>query len=491
MRGRVLLLLLLAGTSCYRQREVPRRDWGAIPARASLTVVTLDGQRRKFNDFVFSTQGLTAWVRDEYQDPVTRGTHVVHTDSALIPLDSITAVRVRQLDRRKTALLLAAATAAAFVVLAETMDDTRPPPVPRPPPSSSPSCPFIFSHDGTGYVFDSETYAGAVARSLERSDVDNLEHLRPVDGRYRLRVANGGPETDYTDELTLLLVDHPRGTRALPDVSGGVHVVAAGVAPARTTVVRGDTIPSRASWEFVFPRPLGDTAALVLRVRNTPVGPFALYHTLDLLGSEVYAWYAALDRQPMTALFVKSWMASESYLQVQARRADSLRPVALIPHVGAAIAKDYVVLLDLRGTRDDSVRVRLESGPRVWTIERADLAEYRGPAAVQALPPARATDNAGVDVHDLIARRDRRYLVTTPGRDVELEYAVPRAREEGMTRSALVRTAGHYYVETNDSVPSRRHIVERLMRDRAFAQRYFADAWVRAGGDPLIAPPHH
>jgi hypothetical protein len=475
MRRRLLAFALLAGVvACYNRREIARKDWGAIPEDRDIRVQTFDGATRKFDGFVFTPTGVAGWR--------LRGIDSTRFDSTFVPLDSIAVVRVWRLDRSRTMVLAAAAATTAFIIMAQSQSGVRPEPIPAPS-----SCPFIYSFDGTEWKFDSETYAGAVARGLERTDVDNLEHLRAVDGRYRLRMKNERHETDYTDEFTLIAVDHPAGTRAVADVAGTVHVVGQGTGPVRVREFGGDTIPSRAGWELSFQRPAGDTVALVLRVRNTGVGPFALYHTLSLLGSDVYGWYATLSAQPLTRAVVKSWVEREGYLDVMTPAASGAWTSRVrLPDVGAAIAKSEVVLLDLSRTAGDAVRVRLESSPQLWLLEGADLAPYLGRATTRALDPMRVVDELGHDVAGLLAKRDGRYLVTTIGSDVSFEYMAPDPPTAGKTRSMLVRTFGHYYVETDDQAAPRRDIVDRLMRDRAFAQQYYSDAWVRAGHEPLV-----
>jgi hypothetical protein len=471
----VATLACVALAGCYRRRDISRRDWGALDENRPITVQTLDRVNRQFDGFVFTTTGVAGWRTPKGSS--------ARLDSVFVPLDSIAVVRVRELDKTRTFLLAAAAATATFIVIAQGRSDVRPEPLPLPS-----SCPFIYSFDGKDWIFDSETYAGAVARALERQDTDNLEHLRAVDGRYRLRMKNDRHETDYTDEFALLVAEHPAGTRAISDIGGTVHVVGAGASPSSAREFGGDTIPSRAGWELSFPRPAGDTVALVLRVKNTGVGPFALYHTLSLLGSDVYNWYAALGAQPLTRAVVRSWIEREGYLDVQTRSGSGgvWTSRARLPDVGAAIAKNEVVLLDLAGSPGDTVRVRLESSPRLWILEGVDLARYEGRATVRQLEPLSAHDERGADVAPLLAKRDGRYLVTTRGSDVSFEFAAPPRPAEGMTRSVLVRTFGHYYVETDDRAAPRRDIVDRLMRDRAFAQQYYSDAWVKAGNEPLV-----
>src|SRR5215475_5841264 len=97
------------------------------------------------------------------------------------------------------------------------------------------SCPFIYSWDGSEYVFDAEPYGGAVTRGLERDDYSELEHLRAENGLYRLMVTNEVPETQYSNLMELQVVDHPAATRVASDEWGGFHVLAS---PHRPTSAR-------------------------------------------------------------------------------------------------------------------------------------------------------------------------------------------------------------------------------------------------------------
>jgi hypothetical protein len=478
MNRRALVPLALAAyCGCYNRREVPRSDWPVLREDRSITVRTLDGNSRRFDGFVFTTTGLSGW----------RFADTLRVGSTLIPLDSIAVVRVSEFNKRATLMLVAAATTAAFIVISNSKSSVRPPAA---PPSPTASCPFVYSFDGKDYILDSETYAGAVARGLERTDVDNLEHLRAVAGRHRLLVRNDRPETDYTDELTLTVVDHPRQTRAIPDAAGVVHVVREGTLPASPRTYGGDTIPSRAGWEMRFARPpnSGDTIALVVRTRNSPVASFVMENTLSLMGSDVYAWYASMQKDLVTRTVVRSWIEREGYLEVQAGTGDgsAWRTVGRLPDVGGAIAKTNVILVDVSKMLGDSVSIRLESSPGMWILEHAELAAYHGRAATATLRAVRATDERGADVGHLLAQRDGKYLVATRGSVVALEYDVPAASTSETTRSVLLNTTGFYVIYTDDTGPPRRDIVERMMRDRAFAQSFFAEAWTRAGHEPLI-----
>ena len=87
------------------------------------------------------------------------------------------------------------------------------------------SCPFVYSWNGTEYLFDAEPYGGAIARGLEKDDYSELEHVREQGGRYRLRITNEVDEKQFTNLMELWVIDHAPGTRVLADQDGHVHTL--------------------------------------------------------------------------------------------------------------------------------------------------------------------------------------------------------------------------------------------------------------------------
>ena len=93
------------------------------------------------------------------------------------------------------------------------------------------SCPHVYSFDGQRFKLDADPLSGALFAGAEREDWDRLEELRPVDGRYRLRVVNELKEIDHIDALSLQVVDHAPGTSVLPSPSGELWPVAQATSP--------------------------------------------------------------------------------------------------------------------------------------------------------------------------------------------------------------------------------------------------------------------
>jgi hypothetical protein len=97
------------------------------------------------------------------------------------------------------------------------------------------SCPFVFVDEGQGERLLGEGYPGAIYRAIERDDLLPL----PVHGAgpLRLRLANLVDESQYTDRLELLTVDHPAGSRALTSAE-------------RTILLVGPAQPPREAQDF-------------------------------------------------------------------------------------------------------------------------------------------------------------------------------------------------------------------------------------------------
>lgn len=90
------------------------------------------------------------------------------------------------------------------------------------------SCPLLYTWDGERWRFQNEVLGVAplgmplAAGVVHPADFDEYvpvpgEALRPRDGSYELRLTEELRETGYIDAVRLIAVDHPAGTRVLPD----------------------------------------------------------------------------------------------------------------------------------------------------------------------------------------------------------------------------------------------------------------------------------
>lgn len=461
--------------------RVEPEDWGAIPRDATIRITTLDGTTRTLTDAVAFTDAI-------------EGVDIDSDATLRVPLDSIEYIENRSGPSALPILVAAAALVSAIAIIgAQGESDVRPAPTPVS------SCPFLYSFDGTGYVFDSETYAGAITRGLERTDVDNLRHLAAVDGRYRMLLTNERPETEYTDALNLLVVDHTAGADVYPDAHGEPRVFAGGVSATSAERIRGgddrEVLAARDGrfWTgdpvetanisldselrdgvvLRFPRPPSDRALLAVEAQNTPLAPQAIELFLGLQGDHVVDWYRRVDHDADTRAMVKGWIAREGTLHVSVWVDGAWQLQDMLLDVGPLLPKTQVASLDLSAVEGDEVSIRLESARGIWTLDWVALgAEADAALVVTELVPVRAVDARGRDRSAVLAAQDGAYHTALEGDRVELEFLVPSGPPAGRERTVLARTTGFYHLHVTGEGPAQTALTERILSEPLFGNRY-------------------
>lgn len=340
------------------------------------------------------------------------------------------------------------------------------------------SCPFVYSWDGTRYVFDAEPYGGAITRGLERDDYGALEHLRPDSaGLYRLLVTNEVNETQYTNSMRLFVVDHRPGTRFEMDEFGRLHDVTTTFPPvsARDQDARDLTSWLRAtddlSWEplpaadptgrvreeivLTFPKPRDATRArLVARASTGMWGSHMIREMLALRGSAVRDWYAAIDSSRAAQDSLRMWNIEEELyvLKLDVDEEGAWHPRALLPGGGPFIAETRVVPLDVSRAVGDSLRLRIRPPSGFWALNSFAVSydEETPPAMVDTLAPVSARTYDGRDVlADLSQADDRYYAMPTTTDRAVITFRAPPPRP-GMERSIFLHTRGYYRLHLDD-----------------------------------------
>jgi hypothetical protein len=337
------------------------------------------------------------------------------------------------------------------------------------------SCPFIYSFDGEQWVFDGEPYGAAISRGLARTDLSELEHLREDAGMYRLLLTNEVDETQHTDSLYLVVSDHPPGTVAVADSAGAIRAFGSVAPPLSARDGNGRDIArwlrddddvawqnnlaalaenrplteTRDALELEFERPPGvERAWLVVRAANTCWASHMLRRTLDLRGSEVDAYYAALDNDPAFRAAVQAWHLREEVFLLAAETLgpDGWREQARLVGGGPFIAERRALSLDLSGLEGDTVRVLLRPPFGFWSFDSFALAWDEAEVRTTVLAPVSAVDGDGCDVTSLLVASDEVSLdFPAAGWNATLTFPAP-AGQPGMIRTVFAATHGWYQI---------------------------------------------
>ena len=332
------------------------------------------------------------------------------------------------------------------------------------------SCPHVYSFDGQRFKLDADPLSGALFAGAEREDWDRLEELRPVDGRYRLRVVNELKEIDHIDALSLQVVDHAPGTSVLPSPSGELWPVAqaASLQAARDSHGR-DIRPMlseadgaavigqpadfastqsdpRERLTLTFPRPAGSRALLWLRAHSTP------------FAEEAYVQYMA-TMGPGAGLLMR-WAQSDTDYPYAKRVADEARRLGLplsvhsvgtgavteIGPIGPAIQRDFVVPVPLP-PQGDTVTVELLMTPLFWEVDLARLAPApAAPLVAQRVLPQSVQDGQGKDLLASVLSADGQRVRLHNSEYIEASFAAPPL-QSGQERTVILAIRGFYEMD--------------------------------------------
>ncbi len=440
-------------------------------------------------------QGIRTKGGQEY-----RGVEVVGEDEntlrltargqeACTPLAEYQQLVLRKVDSGKTALYTIGGLLLTLGVIAGIAAATKE------------SCPFVYSFDGEQYVFDAEPYGGATCVGLKRTEWCNLEHLREVDGRYRLRLTNEVDETQHTDELKLLVVDHPAGTQVVPDETGVLHTVSSPELPisARDRLGR-DLLQLLAPddaffWEsqlqgrddawdavlreeltFEFPRPKGARqASLLFNGCNTVWASQMLKRYLELHGREVQACYDRMNSSSLVRGAIEAWNVREELyrLQIRVETAQGWVTKGTVVGGGPFISESKAYPIDVSDVEGDTLRVQLRPPAGFWMINSLAVEYGDGrPVRVREIAPLGAVDHAGADLREALAATDDRY-VSMPeiGQWAEITFAAP-PRAPGSLRSFVVKASGYYDIHLSAHGDPRRDILARYQSEPGFGARF-------------------
>ncbi len=368
------------------------------------------------------------------------------------------------------------------------------------------SCPYVYSFDGANYHLESETFAGAVCPSLERTVVDPLRHLTAVDGTYSLAIANQSPESQHTNELKLIAVQHPPGTTIIPDSWGGLHSIITATKPLKAIDLAGREVSSlvadndsklwgddltdtaltssnafRDRLTCTFQRPEGaGTAKLILDARNSSLGFFALGKLFALKGTQKLDWYHELVNDQRALGQLTSWIKREGGMSVSVLTQEGWQKQAWIPDVGPQLQAERVVVLDCSDCPDSLIQVRIESAAGLWLVNRLALDWSEDvPLIATDLKLLDAKNQHGTDIAPLLNRKDSLYYAAIPGDFATVTYEAPEPAA-GNSQTILLSSRGHYFSWINADSSVTPGLFEAIMTRPGYGSELYWREWYQA-----------
>jgi len=502
-RGSLLCVLIAVYGGCMSTEKLTDITRLNNPRETGpITVLTRNGDRYKLSNYRLT-------------DTALYGQGALEKKGGPIPfkgelkLSQVRYVEIQKLDAGKTLLLMGGA-AVLVAVLASSGDDDKP--TYTPPPSSSGSgsggmrigsCPFVYSYDGKQHHLESEAFPGAAFAGAEYTMYDKLLHLSPVDGTYRLRLSNESPETEYINEIKLLVVDSPPDIQVIPDSYGRLHTIKQAIQPSYCSDFDGRDVLSsiiekdgkiwrsdlstkdftrredlRDGLILEFPRPVkAKFAKLVVNGVNTPLINFALTKVLDLVGDEKLEWYRRLETDSREAKKFVDFKMREGMLHVRVWQNSEWVEQGSMLDPGENVAKDQILVLDLSKVEGKTLKIKLESATDLWKIGHVYI-DYSEdvPVVAREVAASSVVNDQGRDIARELSADDDLYHVTIQGQSADVTFdEVPI--EPGMKRSYLVKAKGYYHQWYRGRGKADLALLERILVEPLFASEQYMVSW--------------
>jgi hypothetical protein len=378
------------------------------------------------------------------------------------------------------------------------------------------SCPIVYIDRGNGWEIVGEAYAGAAFRSIQRDDLLPLPELGGSD-HVQVRLRNEARETQYTDQVKLVLIDHSSEIRALSTFDNRIALVGAAAPPqvawdrrvgdvTQIVAERDDrlweTDPDMvaiaadhdledvliAEFEFMEGRPVLELIAANTKWLDLVFGRFfaAMGGRLDR--------YLAAGNEPAAGSSIQRWREREGVdLIVEAQVGDEWQQVAVVPTAGPIALREIAIPLPSAAVSPDGlVRVRMRAGLGFWRIDRLALSEeVNAIPTVHEIEPYAAVGSDGKDERKTILATDDRYNVLVEwGETLDLSFELPALAPE-LARSAFLFTNGYYNVHPPIQSRWQPGVLRKISDERGALARFGRDLARHYAQVLESAPPLH
>jgi len=300
------------------------------------------------------------------------------------------------------------------------------------------------------------------------------------------------PETQYLDEIRLLVFDHSPKEIIIPDLDGNFYTLSKPVVSSKATDESGRNLNlflntnDGVAWQtnlpkfagprinfqrheiiLEFPRPAGvKRANLIVNAGTALWGSNMMHEMLQLRGDRVDDWYRAIDANGPDLMELYYFIDREELyiLKIQIKNGDQWVEQGFISGGGPLVTEDRVIPLDLSEISGDKLILRLEPPPGFWQIDYIAMDYEPGQQMVgYEIPLKVAVDQTGKEITSFLNQADEIYHQMPQVNDwFKAEFAAPEITS-GMQRSIFLKTTGYYEIRLDKTQPERTELIRTLM----------------------------
>jgi hypothetical protein len=341
----------------------------------------------------------------------------------------------------------------------------------------TPAPPPVYLNFWENYFVDAELHGPTAGQGFTMTEWAAAENVTTLGARTKLVLRNELDEPKATDELRIIVVDHPPGMTVVPDLSGTMHTVRGAVAPKKARDRRGrDILPLVAAKDgrfwmtadeeknprkkedlrdeliFEFPKPRGaKKAKLLISATNTAWASNFSSSFVEVPGTGSYERPSKANTASLAGGRARDWYREDEFyrLRVWVETKNGWQTRQMIYGGGPFVAKDMVYDMNIKGIPGSTLKVKLMPPAGFWKIDRMAVDYSKDSAspplelmAEEAVVPGLTTG----EVLTALAREDGQCLMLeSRGDKAEITFTLPLLTS-GKERSIILKTVCRYVI---------------------------------------------
>lgn len=355
------------------------------------------------------------------------------------------------------------------------------------------SCPFVYIKNGQEYQFVGELYPGTITPNLQRNDYLALPNFNAENELFTLKVSNQLKEIQYTDQLQLIAINHPKNMEVLMDSNGQlqtlenvqtpISVKSEGHIQDLNLALKKDnnyyafnsyeaTSNSTRSIVFEFKKPENKKEGkLYLTAKNS----VWLDYIFGKFNEQFGSYYNTFQKkqQAIEKEKLNQWTNGQNIpLSVYVKVKDDWNLVERINTVGPLAMRDLVVPISLDGNNEEILQIKLETGFMFWEVDYVGMDFSKtSNLNITYIDPVSAFDQHNNDVTHLLNKQDSHYFIQPNiGDEVIVNFPAMSINDDTTKTTVFLKNRGYYnYIRDYKGFPDQEKL-EAFKQDGAFTK---------------------
>ena len=293
------------------------------------------------------------------------------------------------------------------------------------------SCPFIYSYDGQNYYLEDEAYSFAILKPWQYESFGLLEKLKPVNGKYRLKLTEELSEVSETNRLKLWIVDYPQGVEVMPDFMGNLYTISEPISPKEAIDFKKNNQSQKISkkddqfWEsnlkeqdlnkvsdlydglvLTFPiKGKAENAKFILKAKEGGLLSSSWGKFLSLIGKNNPQFLESLQSDPIWLEKVQNWVMAEAPLHMSIWDGQDWQMIDNLLIGNTQVFQDILVKIDPKLVLGDEIKIKLTGPVTAYQIDYAAM-DFSEPVPFEKkeISPSFAQKKSQGEISDVLSQ---------------------------------------------------------------------------------------